>query len=421
VGRIWQGRAAAAKGRLRPRLLGLGAALAVLLTTSPAQWDARAAGDTRSLSFFHTHTSESATITYRRDGVYDPAALKQLNWLLRDWRVGEPANMDPRLFDILWEVYRESGSREPINVISAYRSPATNGMLRRASSGVAEHSQHMLGKAMDIRLPDVDTARLREVAMRLQYGGVGFYPSSRFVHVDTGSVRAWPRMSQDQLARLFPNGKTLHLPSNGNPLPGYEEAKAEILQRNAALASQAASRSSGGSIATAIASLFGSKTEQSAPAAPALPSQVSAYAPVLAAVVPTQAPSPEPSPGPVRTASAVPLPPRRPIEVASAAGDVPIPMALQEAIPVDEPEAPGSMRALFAHTALLPSPRQEPRIVLAQVRVSPTLPSEAAIDLKPFALATGFSPRPAGLLETARFTGPAVGPAGVVDTSDAAF
>lgn len=409
MGRIWQGRSTAAKGRLRPRLLGLGAALAVLLTTSPVPRDARAAGDTRSLSFFHTHTSESATITYRRDGVYDAAALKQLNWLLRDWRVGEPANMDPRLFDILWEVYRESGSREPINVISAYRSPATNGMLRRASSGVAEHSQHMLGKAMDIRLPDVDTARLREVAMRLQYGGVGFYPSSRFVHVDTGSVRAWPRMSQDQLARLFPNGKTLHLPSNGNPLPGYEEAKAEILQRNAALASQAASRSSGGSIATAIASLFAGKTEQPAPAAPALPAQASAYAPVQAAAGSAQTAAAAPSLAPVPQASAVPLPPRRPIELASAAGDIPVPIAPQEATPAEEPEVPGAVRTLFART------------VLAQVRVSPDLPSDAAIDLKPSALATGFSLHPAGLLETARFTGPAVAAVGAVHTADAAF
>ena len=98
------------------------------------------------------------TVTFRRDGRYDEQALAQLNWLLRDWRTDEPIKMDPRLFDILWELYREVGSREPVNIISAYRSPDTNGMLRRRSSGVSEHSQHMLGKAMDIRLPDVDTA-----------------------------------------------------------------------------------------------------------------------------------------------------------------------------------------------------------------------------------------------------------------------
>ena len=219
--------------------------------------DAAANGDTRSLSFFHTHTRESTTITFRRNGRYDGEALTQLNWFLRDWRVNEPAKMDPRLFDILWEVYRESGSSQPINIVSAYRSPETNSALRRRSKAVSEHSQHMLGKAMDIRLPDVSTERLREIAMRLQYGGVGYYGSSAFVHLDTGSVRAWPRMSQEQLARLFPDGKTLHLPSNGKPLQGYEVAKAEVLSRNAGLSTQA-SLGGGPSIGTpARATAFG--------------------------------------------------------------------------------------------------------------------------------------------------------------------
>jgi uncharacterized protein YcbK (DUF882 family) len=200
---------------------------------------ARAGDDVRTLTFFHTHTKEQATITFWRDGGYDSEGLERLNWFLRDWRVDEPAKMDPVLFTVLWEVYREAGSREPINIISAYRSPQTNAMLRNRSKGVSEQSQHIRGKAMDIRLPDVDTARLRAIAMRMQYGGVGFYPSSDFVHVDTGSVRAWPRMSQEQLARLFPDGKTLHLPPSGKPLARYQEAKAEILSRNQALASAA--------------------------------------------------------------------------------------------------------------------------------------------------------------------------------------
>ena len=181
------------------------------MTSLPTQ-DAAAFGETRTLSFFHTHTRESLTVTFRRNGQVDEGALSQLNWFLRDWRVEKPAQMDPRLFDILWEVYRESGSSQPINIISAYRSPETNGALRRRSSGVAEHSQHMLGKAMDIRLPDVETGRLRAIAMKMQYGGVGYYASSAFVHVDTGNVRAWPRMTQQQLVQLFPDGKTLHLP-----------------------------------------------------------------------------------------------------------------------------------------------------------------------------------------------------------------
>ncbi len=221
-----------------PRLAAVAIASLAFFSAATGTQNAVANGDTRSLTIFHTHTRESVTVTFRRDGRYDDQALSQLNWLLRDWRTDEPIKMDPRLFDILWELYREVGSSEPVNIISAYRSPETNGMLRRRSSGVSEHSQHMLGKAMDIRLPDVDTGRLRAAAMRLQYGGVGYYSSSAFVHIDTGSVRAWPRMTQDQLARLFPDGKTLHLPANGKPLAGYEiaEGRDPVAERRAGAA-----------------------------------------------------------------------------------------------------------------------------------------------------------------------------------------
>src|SRR3712207_6449281 len=166
-------------GRQLPSLaFGLLAAFAALLGATVRTQDAAAFGETRTLSFFHTHTKESLTVTFRRNGQFDEQALSQLNWFLRDWRVEKPAKMDPRLFDVLWEVYRESGSSQPINIISAYRSPETNAALRRRSKAVSEHSQHMQGKAMDIRLPDVSTQRLREIAMRLQYGGVGYYGAS---------------------------------------------------------------------------------------------------------------------------------------------------------------------------------------------------------------------------------------------------
>ena len=211
--------------------LALATGILGLVLTAPATQDAVANGDTRTLTMFHTHTKESATITFRRDGAYDEAALKQLNWFLRDWRTNEPTQMDPQVFDIVWAVYREVGVDVPIHIISAYRSPETNGMLHRRSKGVAERSQHMLGKAMDISLPGVDMGRVRAVAMRLQYGGVGFYGSSGFVHLDVAGVRAWPRMTRSQLASLFPDGKTVHLPADGKPLPGYEDAKAQILAR----------------------------------------------------------------------------------------------------------------------------------------------------------------------------------------------
>jgi uncharacterized protein YcbK (DUF882 family) len=189
-------------------------------------------GDTRTVVFSNQHTNEQGSFTYMVNGVYDQAALDKLNWFMRDWRLNEPTKMDPRLFDIIWEVYRESGSREPIDVLSGYRSPQTNAMLRRRSRQVAEHSQHMEGRAIDAHFVDVSPARIRDIAMRMQEGGVGFYPTGvTWVHIDSGSVRYWPRMSRDALTRLFPDGKTVFIPSDGQPMPGYEQAKAEIEAR----------------------------------------------------------------------------------------------------------------------------------------------------------------------------------------------
>ncbi len=125
--------------------------------------------------------------------------------------------MDPQEIDLLWEVYQEVGAKEPIEIICGYRSSGTNEMLRGRSknTGVARHSQHTLGKAIDFYIPGVPLEKLRETAMRLQGGGVGYYPTSGspFVHLDVGNVRAWPRMTREQLVKLFPDGRTVHLPS----------------------------------------------------------------------------------------------------------------------------------------------------------------------------------------------------------------
>ena len=195
--------------------------------------DATALNETRTLSFHHTHSDEDLTVTFKRDGRYDEEGLKKLNHFLRDWRSQDSTTMDRHLFDILWEVYRDVDGKKPIQIISAYRSPATNSMLRRRSSGVARFSQHMLGHAMDFYIPDVPLEQIRAAGLRLQRGGVGFYPTSGspFVHLDTGSVRHWPRMTQDQLARVFPDGRTVHLPANGGPMKGYELARADIERR----------------------------------------------------------------------------------------------------------------------------------------------------------------------------------------------
>ena len=205
----------------------------LLLAGAGSVHDATALNETRTLSFHHTHSDENLTVTFKRDGRYDEEALKKLNHFLRDWRSQDQTTMDRHLFDILWEVYRDVDGKKPIQIISAYRSPATNSMLRRRSSGVARHSQHTLGHAMDFYIPEVPLEQIRAAGLRLQRGGVGFYPTSGspFVHLDTGSVRHWPRMTHDQLARVFPDGRTVHLPANGGPLKGYELARADIERR----------------------------------------------------------------------------------------------------------------------------------------------------------------------------------------------
>lgn len=205
----------------------------LLLAGAGSVHDATALNETRTLSFHHTHSDEDLTVTFKRDGRYDEEALKKLNYFLRDWRSQDQTTMNRHLFDIIWEVYRDVDGKKPIQIISAYRSPATNSMLRRRSSGVARFSQHMLGHAMDFYIPDVSLEQIRAAGLRLQRGGVGFYPTSGspFVHLDTGSVRHWPRMTHDQLAKVFPDGRTVHLPSNGGPMKGYELARADIERR----------------------------------------------------------------------------------------------------------------------------------------------------------------------------------------------
>ncbi len=192
-----------------------------------------ARAETRTLNIEFVHTGERASITFKRNGRYDPKGLKQLNYILRDWRRNEPTKMDPRLFDLVWEVYRRAGAKGYIKAVSGYRSPQTNSMLRSRSKGVAKESQHMRGTAMDFYIPGVPLKTLRELGVKLQAGGVGYYPNSGspFVHMDVAGVRAWPRMNRQDLVRLFPDGKTVHIPADGKPLPGYQQALAEYKRR----------------------------------------------------------------------------------------------------------------------------------------------------------------------------------------------
>ncbi|WP_245464298.1 MULTISPECIES: DUF882 domain-containing protein [unclassified Mesorhizobium] len=208
-----------------------------------------AQAEVRSLKLYHLHTHEKAEIVYKRNGRYVPEGLRKINIILRDWRRNEPTKMDPRLLDLVWEAYRESGATDYIQVVCGYRSPSTNSMLRSRSRGVAEKSQHMLGKAMDFYIPGVPLKKLRNIGLKMQGGGVGYYPTSGspFVHMDVGNVRHWPGISRQELVSLFPNGKTLHVPSDGRPLPGYEQALASYKSRKGSGTPNIEMASAGGS------------------------------------------------------------------------------------------------------------------------------------------------------------------------------
>jgi uncharacterized protein YcbK (DUF882 family) len=145
----------------------------------------------RSLSFVHTHTGEQLSSVYFEDGEYRAAELGRINQLLRDFRTGDVHPIDTEVLDILADLRVLADRDEPYEVISGYRSPQTNATLRRHSSGVAEHSLHLQGRAIDLRLPGVPTERLRELALAMGRGGVGYYAQSDFVHLDNGRVRYW--------------------------------------------------------------------------------------------------------------------------------------------------------------------------------------------------------------------------------------
>lgn len=145
----------------------------------------------RELEFFHTHTGKRLNVVFKRGGKFVPGALKEINDFLSDFRTGDVIEIDPTLLDLIYDIRQELQSTGVYEIISAYRSPKTNEMLRDRSSGVARNSQHVLGKAIDVRLTDVDTSDLRDKAIAMKRGGVGYYAKSNFVHIDTGRVRRW--------------------------------------------------------------------------------------------------------------------------------------------------------------------------------------------------------------------------------------
>tara|TARA_Y100000590_G_scaffold467194_1_gene645226 strand:+ start:25930 stop:26535 length:606 start_codon:yes stop_codon:yes gene_type:complete len=149
---------------------------------SPKMWQ---------VSFRQAHTGESFSGVYRVGDQYLPDVFERLNYMLRDFRTGEAFPMDPRVIDVLSMVQQGTGKDTPLEILSGYRTPKTNAMLYRVSEGVARNSYHMYGQAIDIRMPGYNTKKLSQVARGLRAGGVGYYPKSHFVHVDTGEIRSW--------------------------------------------------------------------------------------------------------------------------------------------------------------------------------------------------------------------------------------
>ena len=329
-----------------------------------------AAASERALYLYYTHTQETARIVFKRNGQYVQSGLNELNQFLRDWRRNEPTKMDPRLFDLVWEVYQQVGGSQPINVVSAYRSPATNAALAANSSGVADNSQHMRGTAMDFFIPGISLSKLRAVAMSKQVGGVGYYPTSGspFVHLDVGSVRAWPRMTRAQLKEIFPDGKTMHLPTDGTPLSqeGYQVAMAEWKRCHAYPCNGGTSGTqvaeSAGSGRTLMDMFFGGNDSQPAAAAAA------AAAPVQVAAVTPQQSSPHVAPVPaLRPASLGGAP--APIEVATAPAMAAIPFATVGSAPLDPNELTSALAA--------PIPAMKSQAL--QVATAAALPSGDAV------------------------------------------
>jgi uncharacterized protein YcbK (DUF882 family) len=236
-------------------------ALALILSVCLNADKMTAAGqpDERVISFYHIHTQERLTVVYKRNGQYIPEAMTKINYIMRDWRKNEIKVIAPATIDLAWEMHEELGSKEPINIICGYRSSGTNEMLRQTVGGQARFSQHITGKAIDITFPDIPLKKMRYSALIRERGGVGYYPTSGvpFIHIDTANVRMWPRMPRQELALLFPNGRSKFVPADGHPITQVDVRIAQNKFRD--LATQVAEffhdRQTPGTSRTMVASL----------------------------------------------------------------------------------------------------------------------------------------------------------------------
>jgi uncharacterized protein YcbK (DUF882 family) len=202
------------QGLLKKRVSKALASVAIAGTFMLGAWAltgtaAISGGETRTISLYHQHTRESVNVTYMVNGRYVPSAMRQINYVLRDWRRNKTVTIDPRTIDLVWELHADLGSSQPVRIVCGYRSPATNSFLRRIGRHVAKASQHMKGKAIDFFFADVPLAKIRNSALARGVGGVGFYSGRNgFLHVDSGNVRHWgPGMAPSQMASLIRDGR----------------------------------------------------------------------------------------------------------------------------------------------------------------------------------------------------------------------
>lgn len=176
---------------LSRRKFALGAAAGLCLPWSATRGSTKLVYPDRNLSMHNVHTGEKENVIFWSDGHYLESGLNQVNWLMRDFRTGEVKAIDPRLLNVLYLLRRKVETEKPLLVLSGFRSKKTNDMLRKTTEGVARRSFHMAGRAIDIRMDRVQSVNIQKAALRLGGGGVGYYPSSNFVHLDTGPVRTW--------------------------------------------------------------------------------------------------------------------------------------------------------------------------------------------------------------------------------------
>lgn len=223
--------------RFKKAFASLAVALAVAAGTY-VSWPSPASsgGETRTISIYQIHTKERLTVTYMKNGKYIPSAMKKINYILRDWRRNEVITISPRTIDLMWELHADLGSKQPVHIVSGYRSPKTNAFLKSVGRNVARKSQHMVGKAIDIYFPDVPTKKMRNSALVRQVGGVGYYRSgggpTGFLHIDSGRVRHWgPAISQREMASIMRDYRRTvgaRLNKNGmKPVPEVEVAEAD--------------------------------------------------------------------------------------------------------------------------------------------------------------------------------------------------